>query len=359
VDFGPGGGTEGREVTVKKPINPVTTAALGILRSGDFFAALRGTLSRAGLAKEEKVGVGVLFVMVSRLRANPLRLAISEKTEGGAKYVVRKVARLLWPGTTVNVFSEDGWSRFSADPEHKVAYVPDWSDRLDDGMQIVAAGNRIARISKRQQDGRIVETPDTVEAKFVCISRQLPFGFHRQRWLTMQLPDPPSSVPKGILPLDDDEVAVWREVQRLLQEQATLPIVLPDWASIVIEQACQKDNLAFLHLSAFLQAWQTMTLIRSFREEDDWEQGKRREMLKANFEDLAATSMLLRGVFREGHWFPSVKQVFSEIFRAGKELGVINPLTGRGVRYTRQDHEPVSWENVLEGIEDLKSRQQS
>jgi hypothetical protein len=317
-------------------IDPTTKAALAMLRSQspDFFALLRGALTRTGLPGEEKFGVGVFFALMSRFRPNPLRLVIQESTEGSAKYLLRAVSKLLETGTVRDVFSEGGWSQFAPYPARKVAYVPQWSDSSRQGTRLEISGNRLTRTLQREHDHRIVETPHTAEAPFVCVSPQHPVGHFGepeslQRWLTIKLPAPRSSVSNTTTPLDDGETSVWLELQRLVQERAHVPTLLPDWGDVVVEQACH-DERAARHLPAFLAGWKTMALLRSFRGDDD--QG--RDIIQAEFEDLAATSLLLRGVFREGHWFPSPAKVFGEVFPAGKESGVISPLSGKGVRYT-------------------------
>jgi hypothetical protein len=333
-------------------VNPTTKGAVELLRSAspDFFAQLRGALTRVGLAGEEKFGVGVFFALMSRFRPNPLRLVIQESTEGSAKYLLRAVSKLLGTGTVRDVLSEGGWLRFAADPAHAVAYVPRWSDWSPEGTRIEIGGNQLRHIYRRERDGRIVETPHIVESPFVCVSPQRPtecFGEPEklQRWMTIKLPAPPSSVSGVITPLDEEEISVWVEMQRLVQERAKVPILLPDWGDLVIELACQ-DERAARHLPAFVQAWKTMCLLRSFSGDDSCE----RKTLQAGFEDLAATSLLLRGVFQEGRRFPSPAKVFSEVFPAGKECGVINPLTGKGIRYTRRDKQRAQRGSLLSDV---------
>jgi hypothetical protein len=318
------------------PMIPARTAALKLLQSPDFFADLRGALSQAELTGEEKPGEGVFFALMSRWCPNPLRLAIWESTDGSAKYALRKVSQLLGAGNIRNVVRDQGWSDFVAGPAHKVAYVPEWTDWSREGTRIEIDGNTLTRILQREHDGRIVETPHMVEAPFVCVSPRLPEFSSRSRRLTIRWPAPPP-VSKAVTRLDEEELSMWLEVQHLVRDRAKLPILLPDWGDVVIERACQDERSA-PHVPAFLQSWKTMALLRSFRSDD----GHERNMLQANFEDLAMTSLLLRGVFREGHWFPSPANVFNEIFPVGEERSVINPFTGKGVRYIRRQEKAKS-----------------
>jgi hypothetical protein len=324
--------------------------AFRMLQSG-FFGQLRNVLPGAGLSEEEKIGVGVFFVMISRFRPHPLRLALQEKAEGGVKYVVRKVSQLFEVGTTCNVFSQGGWSRFAADPTHKIAYVPDWSDSHDRGMRVRIDGNRLVRLLRFERDGRVVEEPQQVEGPFVCISSErLREMSSPGRWLTINMPAPPWKAPIGVSPLDDKTFATWVEVQRLLEKRAKLQIVLPDWADVFIHHANQNEYARWC-LPAFIEAWKTMSLLRSFQEPDRREKAVRRTCYIANFEDLAETGALLRGVFREGRYFPSVKKIFAEVFPNGREFSVVDPLTGKGRKYSPLRQAPVKYKSLLEEAE--------
>jgi hypothetical protein len=90
-----------------------------------------------------------------------------------------------------------------------------------------------------------------------------------------------------------------------------------------------------------------MSLLRSFREPDRWEKAVRRQMYVANFEDLAETGLLLRGVFREGQAFPSVQKIFAEVFPRNKTFYAINPLTGRGKNFSPIRQREMRYQSVL------------
>jgi hypothetical protein len=328
-------------------MNAATKAALAMLRSPDFFAHLRSALAREGLAGEEKFGVAIYFVMISRFRPNPLRVALVESTDGGAEYMVRRVSRLFEPGTICGVCPEHRWLRFAENPTQKVVYVRQWSDKLREGIRFEIDGNKLARVSLRDRDGRIIAMRDPVEESFACIAEQYPWeSFDRSRWLTVELPTPLVSVRTGMMALSDDEIATWREVQSLLQERAKRTVVLPDWGDVLVEQISESERGA-RHLPFFVRAWQTMTMLRSFEKDDLDNTYGQRNVLQADFEDLAITSLLLRSVAKEGRWFPSPKSVFKEVFPVGEDRGVINPLTGKGVRYIRRDDKPAQGEYVL------------
>lgn len=316
-------------------MNSVTRRGLALLGSAAFFAQLRGALARAGLRGEEKFGVGVYFVMISSVCPKPLRVAILETTEGGAEYVVRCVSRLFEPGTICGVDTQCRWTRLKRNPTQRVAYVRQWSDGgLPEDIHFETKGNQLTRITGQKCNGRFVPTAEVIEGRFACIAQQYPWeSADRSGWLTIRLPVPTHSAPNGIIPLGDDEIAMWVEVQRLLQERAEVPVVFPDWADAFVEQTC--DRRGAVYLPVFLRAWQTMTILRSFVGDGIADQLRvRGNVLQAGFDDLAVTSLLLRSVFQQGSWFPPVAKIFNAAFHAGDERGVINPITGKGVRYT-------------------------
>jgi hypothetical protein len=318
---------------------------LEMLRSDDFFAHLRTAIRGVDLEREEHFGIGVYFIASSRILANPLRLAIYEKTEGNANYIVRRVAKLLPPETFVEISSGMGqsWGSFKDHPEHRAAYLPegDGPGNDDNPVRFEVAENQLSRVASARRDGRVVEENQNVDGAFACISAQHRFAMsYNPRWLTMILDKPPLPAnPKSILmlgdmiPLTKKEIAQWHEVQRLAAKRVQQGIVLPEWTDLVVEQICNDERRA-RHLPAFLQAWRTMCALRSLRSsEKEILPGNE---LRASFEDFAATSLLLRKVFREGCWFPSTRNIFEKVQPANQATGLIHPVTGRGIRYTHR-----------------------
>lgn len=315
--------------------------------SHDLFEHLRGAMRSLGLGGEEKLGLGVHFVAASSVLPNPLRLSIEQKTEGNANYFVRRVAKLMPSGSYMEISSEDddAWNRFKADPQHKVVYLPDGDRSKSDGrairFEIGAEG--LSRVIPSRKDGRIVERREHVEAAVACISADHGFEIeYAPRWLTMSLdkPTPPSSEQK----VSKHELAQWQQVYKTIQERAEQGIALPDWTELVVEQT-SADYVAARHLPAFLQAWKTMSLLRSLQSGE-----KKRESgsLTATFEDLAATGLLVRKVFKEGHWFPSANKLFARIRPAGARTGLLHPVTGKGVSYEHETQQRMQLSPVID-----------
>ena len=337
-----------------------TTPVFDMLHSLDFFTDLRTALGRVGLAGEEGFGVGVYFVAASRFFQNPLRICIQEQTDGGANYVVRRVAKLLQPGSFVELPSDsvEAWNGFTKKPAQKVVYLPDGDGACgrENSIRFELAQNQISRVVPVTRDGRVVEKGEEVEAAFACISTD-----HRDwrrdssRWLTMLLDKPPQqNGPKAKAffghanPLSEERTVHWHGLQDLIQERAQRGIVLPEWADLVVEETC-KDERAARHLSAFLQAWKTMCLLRSLRLSE--KEITRRGGLHADFTDFAAAGSLLRKLFREGHCYPPTRNIFNKVSAVGEDVGFIHPITGKGIQF-RHRSKPVRWRPLLVFEED-------
>ena len=309
-------------------------AALETLRPKTFFDFLRGTMRDLGLGGEEALGIGVYFVAVSSSQSYPLRLEIQEKTEGTAKYILQKVSNLLLPGSviTINADRDKDWAQFSAAHEQKIVFIPQWQQTREKGgyARLAIQQDRLIRAIGIEEEERVTENCEGVEAAFACISRdRFPEWKRRSRRLTMRQQEGTHHSPTNQRTLRSDDIQMWHQVQRLLKDRSRLPILFPDWEQIAIEQMCEADERAAVYVPTFLQAWRTMCLIRSFQSGEDQE----RRSMKADFLDLAAATLLSKALFREARWFPSPKNLFNRISEVGDQTGLLHPLTGKGVRY--------------------------
>jgi hypothetical protein len=304
-----------------------------MLESAMFFHHLLRDLGFAGLPGEEKSGVALYFAFLSRFRTNPLRVALQEATEGGAKYAVKAVARLLEPGTLCQVFKDRGWCRFRENPDRKIAFLSDWSTDANGGMKARCDGNTFVRLLQHRESGRVVEEADSASGPFVCVcSERDRSAATPGRWLTIKMPEPSSTPSAYIDNLDDGKVAAWIEVQRLVELRAKLQIVLPDWEGVFFDHSCSNE-FTFWNVPAFIDAWKTMALLRSFQDKARWEKAKAAGVYIADFADLAQTGALLRGIFREGRTFPSLQKIYAAVYPNGQEFYAMNPLTGKDRKY--------------------------
>lgn len=322
------------------------TNALAMLHSADFFNYLRETMRGVGLAEgEEKFGMGVYFVATSRILQNPLRLSVLEKTEGSANFIVRRVAKLLQPDCFVEITprANEAWSRFEKNPQNKLVYISDSTERR---RRLEVAGIQLSRVTEVVRERRIEEKRENVTAPFACISAdyQPPFD-NASRFLTMRLKAPQvqtkataNSVFNHATPPDEERLSQWHRVQELVMARGQMRIVLPDWADLVVEEICKNERAA-RHLPAFLQAWKTMAVLRSFL--GDEKTILRQGEVRGDFADFAATGLFLRGAFREGHWFPSIDGMFKRVMSKCQESALLHPLTGKGIRYSHRTETPA------------------
>jgi len=132
-----------------------------MLHSLDFFTDLRTAMQGAGLAGEETFGEGVFFVAASRFFQHPLRLCVQEQTDGGANYVVQHAAKLLQPGSLVELRPDSlqAWHDFIKKPAHKLVYLPDGDGawRKENSTRFEIVQNQISRVVPVKRDERVVE----------------------------------------------------------------------------------------------------------------------------------------------------------------------------------------------------------
>jgi hypothetical protein len=316
--------------------------------SGDLFSQLREAIRRVGLPSEERFGVGAFVGALSGLTANPLNLSIREATKGSTSYLVRRVARLLPPGTFAELptNSEEKWQAFKENPTCTTVYLPDGdAEQSDDsGVRFEVGKGRITRVTPTREHRRIIERRDVVERRFACISADHRFGpNYSPGWLTMRLDKPPEQISKDFGALSAKELAQWHDLYRRFGAKAKLGIDLPEWTDLAIERRCA-DFAAAPHLPAFLQAWKTMCILRSLQIDKT---ESKRTRLEAHFEDFAATGLLLRRVFREGSWFPSAAQLFNRISPVGERVSVMHPATGKRVVYEHREQQRQQWQSLV------------
>jgi hypothetical protein len=323
------------------------SAAAATLRSEHFFPCLRGAMRNMELrGHEERMGLGVYLVATSRFQPYPLRLDFQERTEGTAAYVIGKVSSLLPTGSMVTITPEgnDKWQRLAESPDQKIVFIPQWegSTKRSDA-RVEVRDNQLVRVTPIRSNGRMVEQFDEVKGRFACIAVHRAWS-QETRWLTMVQPEQRQVKPEATSSPRERETEKWHQVQRLLEQRARLPVVLPEWEQIVVEQVHERGDRALRHLPVVLQMWRTMCLIRSFQSEKNDRAG----CLQATFEDLAVASLFARKVFREGCWFPSCKKIFRTLGKSYDRTRVIHPVTEKHVVYDRREaEEVVRWESLI------------
>jgi hypothetical protein len=314
-------------------------AALDTLRSVNFFSHLREAFRSMGMAGwEGQAAVGVYFIAISSFQAYPLRVQIQERTEGTVAYILQKVEDVLLPGSVVTIWPDDDekWSQFTEFPNEKLVIIPQLKITTKEGVaRFDVRGDQIIRVVPKKTEDRVVNQFWEAAGRFACISSDRPdWSLRRARWLTMTQPEREDVAPGDGAPVDID---TWQEVARVLQERARLPVVLPQWAQLIVEQMCERDDRAMRCVPALEQMWRTMCLIQSFQSKEN----DKAKVLNATFEDLAAATLLAKKVFREGCWFPSCKKLFVAIPGLPERTAVIHPVTGKVCVY-KQDEKPVS-----------------
>jgi hypothetical protein len=324
----------------------ITEVALSELASPYFFTNLGGMFARMKLKQEQKYAIALYVATLSRFLPCPLRVHIAEETKGGVTFFVQKVAKLLPKTHRVGISRDldEAWPNFAEYPNHKVVYVrPANEGPPKTKFRTVISGNEAKGIFLLEQGGRVVERPTAVQGRFTYISAEAPeFPWTLTRWLTIRLPNAQENGASNVYPPTDKDLDIWRKIQELIGDRAKIPVVLPEWEELVLEQILRDDRAdrAARHLPAFLTLWKITSLIRSFSTGTGSKQG---EFVRADFKSLAS-ACALRQAFREGHWFPSPSAIYQQIAKPGDETALLSPLTGKPLRYRKEQkaRPPVS-----------------
>jgi hypothetical protein len=99
----------------------------------------------------------------------------------------------------------------------------------------------------------------------------------------------------GTTQIGAEELAVWHEAQKLLQERATLPIEFEDWAQQLVTEIWAGDVRVRRYFEAFRETCKAVCLVRSFR--FDEEDVVARGWLQVTFADYAIASLIFSDAF--------------------------------------------------------------
>jgi hypothetical protein len=337
-----------KAATAKKS---VTQAAMARLRSVYFFLDLAGELRRLGLyGKDRLMALGVYFVAVSRFHRYPLRIQIQERTEGTAVHIVNKVADFLVPDSVVKLkpTKRRGWDQLAEAPDQRIVFIPQWTEDTESGLAgFRVLADRVMRRIPFEKAGRTEERVDELKGRFACISADDTHAWiHDARWLTttQAVGEQVDAGYDPTTPTSEPDFGMWHEIDRLLQERAKLPILLPEWEQVLVETAQDKGTRGLEQIPTLLQLWRTMCLIRSFQSDAN----NKAEVLSATFDDLAEMTFFAKKVFRGAIWFPSMATLYNRLPKVANETSVLNPMTGKYFRYRREmEKVTVQWQNPL------------
>jgi len=290
----------------KKDLFPPETlaAASALLGSPRFFCKLLEALEREGLVGEQRNALVVFIVVVSRLLTKPLNLFVKGQSSSGKNHTVKKVLRLIPPECIYEVtdFSEKAWSYLGTDLKHKVVFFQEESVAYGGKRhpaRLLISENRVERTVvvpggiavKKVTEGPIscISTTTHDQLQVDDETRHLSIWADESeeqtaRILQAQFAD--SS------PLTQNEIKVWHAVQKLLTDRSTVPIQLPTWFGLVGEKAWTGDVRIRRYFPAFIQACRTVSLIRSFRGQEE-----KPKNIHMRFSDYAITMLVFEDAF--------------------------------------------------------------
>jgi hypothetical protein len=317
-----------------RSMNAARMKALELLQSPDFFCRFLDAVRKAGLVGEELNALVVFIVSCSRLLANPLHLFVKGPSSAGKNFLVRTVLKFLPPKHVSEVSSstDAAWNYLGKKLMHKVLYFQevDESSGAIHGTRLLISENRLVRYVTVWKKGKRVtvrqETKGPIASMSTSTRDRLKIDDETRR-VSIRVDESQEQTKRitaaklaGVMGISQADIEVWWEVQRLLAERASWPIERPKWFR-ELDAFIPGDLSVRRHLPAFLEAVNTVCLIRSFRK-DPAELEKTRR-LKITFRDFAIAAL----TFNEGisttldERDKEVEEVCSALQRASSSRG--------------------------------------
>jgi len=292
----------------KESVSPkMRAAARALLGSKCFFRKLLEALEREGLVGEQKNALIVFIVAVSRLLSRPLNLFVKGQSSSGKNHTVKKVLRLIPPKCVreISNSSARAWDYAGRQLQHKVVVLQEESVAFG-GRQhparLLISENRLERLVTVRRGGDFTMERQVTEGPVACISTttrdQLQVDDetrHLSIWAD-ESAEQTARIVRAQLSNDArltaEELRVWHAVQDLLAERSNVPIQLPSWFELVAEKVWTGEVRVRRYFSAFIEACKTVSLIRSFKDDE----GKPKS-IQIRFSDYAIATLIFEDAF--------------------------------------------------------------
>ena len=294
----------------KVRLRAVRKRAMGLLRSPNFFPLLLEAVEKEGLVGEQRNALVLFIIAVSRLLPRPLNALVKGQSSSGKNWLVGRVLRLL-PKNKVREItssSDTAWNYEGSSFKHRIVYIPERNEATGSmhPARLLISEGRLVRLVTSNTRWRGTEKYVT-KGPIACISTttksQLSID-DESRHVSLYIDESPDQTRRivqaqlqGESGLDEDELAAWREVQRVIEENADLPIRLPAWVAKIAGLVSIPDIRVRRYFPAFLQACRAVCLIRQFQ--TDHRGQRRRGELEITFADFAITTIVFERVFTE------------------------------------------------------------
>ena len=289
-----------------------------LLRSPYFFREFLSDMRKGGLVGEEQNASLVYTVATSRVRPRPLNLLVKGQSAAGKNFLVGSVMELLPAGSVHELTGASEKGFYNLEEEelmHSVVYLQERSESagtIHPSRLLISEGRLIRFVSVRRGGGWVTERQETAgPVAFVSTTTEDKVQIddetrHVSIWIDESQEQTERLLelnPGGGFHLPEKRKKIWHEVQRLIEERASIPIKFPRWRQSLVRFTRTDDIRVRRYFPSFVRAWETVTLIRSFlRPREEIRKGNK---LESTFGDYAVTAIIFNSAFAESLYRPS------------------------------------------------------
>ncbi len=299
----------------------VNVKARRLLRSGQFFRSFLNAVQAAGLVGEEQNALVVFLVAISRLLAHPVNLFIKGASSSGKNFLVKCVLTLFPKESVVEITSgsEMSWNYLGSDLQHRIVYIQEQNKAVGNvhPTRLLISENELVRLVPVRSGSGFETQRQVTKGPVCCISTTTRNRLEvddETRHVSIWMDESPEQTKRilaaqlsGTTQIDAEELVVWHEAQRLLEERAKVAIDFEDWAKHLVPEIWAGDVRVRRYFEAFREACRVVCLIRSFR--FDEEEIARLGRLQVSFIDYAVASLIFSTAFSKTLSYGDVEDV--------------------------------------------------
>lgn len=302
-------GKKRRLETEKEELNK---RALELLSSPDLLPRYLDVTARIGLVGEERNALAVFTTGVSRLLKKPINLIVKGPSSTGKNHLVNSCLH-TFPQDAIRILtssSATAWSYAADDFVHRIVYLQERNEASGavHPLRLLISEGQLIRIVTVWAEGRRIQKRYVTKGPIASIStttrnqleiddetRNISLWIDESKRQTRRItlanarnPDRPSR----------QEIAVWRQAQRILQNRIGTTIRLPEWFEHIAGLVYAGDVRVRRYFPAFTTVCKTMALLRSFQRYPELDL-KKNGYIEVSFEDYAIAWVIFEPIFVE------------------------------------------------------------
>jgi hypothetical protein len=299
----------GKKELTRCEITEAKQEAKKLLRSRRFFTKYLRAVKKAGLVGEELNALVLLIVIVSRILHRPLTAFVKGHSSTGKNWLATRVLRLLPESAVAEISSasDKAWNYSQSDFRHRLVYLQERNESAGtiDPLRLLISEGKLVRLVTAWEKGKRVtkryEARGPVAAISTTTKNRLEIDDetrHFSIWV-----DESSKHTREIVKaytsqggLSRKELRTWYMVHRLLEKRIGTKLVHPDWFQEIADRLYVGDVSVRRYWPAFVEACNTVGLIRSFLPHRQYSE---HAQLEVKFEDFAITALIFDSVFVE------------------------------------------------------------